>query len=266
MQVFAHDGDCGFTGRWSTITSARGFDSLLVDIPQEATHFIRYTSGGTTAIAKDNRIFGTTADLTVTTGTSVSGSPIVTNIANTTSFRVGGYVCCDTGFASTTVFMCILSKTDTTITLDTNSNSSVTGTITIKQYPDAIVVGVVLENGSVAGGDAEGVYFLRQVNGTFTAGALTNGAQNTDYATFAEGPLAVVPRTRPKAALITVEDFGLNFTLDGTIPTVTAGTNAGHTMAAGTSYVVRGYSNIKKFQCINAVNASGAIAKYSLFY
>jgi len=266
MMVFAHDGDCGFTGKWSTITAARGFNSLLLDIPKEATHVLRYTSGGTTQISKDNRIYGTTADLTVTTGTSVSGSPIVTNIANTTSFQVGRYVCCDTGFASTTAFMCILSKTDTTITLNTNSNSSVTGTITITQYPDAIVVGDALENGTWGAGTAEGWLFLRAVKGTFTAGAITTGAQNTDYGTFAEGPLDIVPRTRPKAALITVEDFGLNFTLDGTTPTVTAGTSAGHLMASGTSYVIRGYSNIKKFRCINAVNASGVITKYSMFY
>ena len=162
--------------------------------------------------------------------------------------------------------MCILSKTDTTITLNTNANATVSGTITITRYPDAIVVGDALENGTWGAGSAEGVLFLREVNGTFTAGAITTGAQNTDYGTFAEAPIGIMPRTQPKAALITVEDYGLNFTLDGTTPTVTAGTNAGHTMAAGQSYVVRGYHNIKKFQCINAVNASGAIAKYSLFF
>ena len=72
-------------------------------------------------------------------------------------------------------------------------------------------------------------------------------------------------RTPPKAALITVETAAINFTLDGTLPTATSGTNYGHKMDAGQSYVIRGYKNIRKFKCINAVASNGAIVKYTLF-
>jgi hypothetical protein len=51
----------------------------------------------------------------------------------------------------------------------------------------------------------------------------------------------------------------------GTNPTAIAGTDYGHQMDAGQSYVVRGYNNIRKFKCINAVASNGAIVKYSLF-
>ena len=69
-----------------------------------------------------------------------------------------------------------------------------------------------------------------------------------------------------RAALITVETADIRFTLDGTTPTVTSGTAAGHIMSGGQSYVVRGYENCKNFRCINAVGSSGAGVKCTFFY
>lgn len=70
-----------------------------------------------------------------------------------------------------------------------------------------------------------------------------------------------------KAALITVEVAAIRFTLDGTTPVVTAtSTGTGHLMNAGDSYVIRGYGNIQRFQCINAVASSGALVFVTYFY
>jgi len=69
-----------------------------------------------------------------------------------------------------------------------------------------------------------------------------------------------------KAALITVETADIRMTLDGTTPTVTAGTAAGHLITSGQNYVVRGYENCKNFRCINAVAASSAVVKCTYFY
>jgi len=48
--VFAHDGTPVFTGTWTAITAARGFNSNLLSIPQGATHFVRYNTGGVKAL------------------------------------------------------------------------------------------------------------------------------------------------------------------------------------------------------------------------
>jgi hypothetical protein len=66
------------------------------------------------------------------------------------------------------------------------------------------------------------------------------------------------------AALITCEGGAINFTIDGTTPTVTAGTNIGHQLQPGQSYVISGRQNVTAFQCINAVASNGAIVKASM--
>ena len=67
-----------------------------------------------------------------------------------------------------------------------------------------------------------------------------------------------------RALLISAETAAVNFTFDGTTPTVAAGTNIGHQLAAGASYVVSGQNNVRNFQCINSVAANGAIVKASM--
>ena len=69
-----------------------------------------------------------------------------------------------------------------------------------------------------------------------------------------------------KTALITVETAALRITFDGTTPTVTAGTGAGHLIDVGQSYVVRGVESVRNFRCINAVASSGAVAHCSYFF
>lgn len=67
-------------------------------------------------------------------------------------------------------------------------------------------------------------------------------------------------------ALISVETNPIRFTLDGTTPSLTAGTGAGHLLAAGGEYEIYGAGNVANFKCINAVAASGAVVKCTYFF
>jgi hypothetical protein len=266
-QVFAHDGESGFTGTWGTITSAKGFDSKLLDIPIEASHYVRYSSGGTTELVNGHKIWGVVKDQRLSVGDTTNGSPIIAGFTSNSVYGLGRYVTGSAGFASTTTFMQIigLATDGTTVTVDTNANGSNTN-INLDQYPDAIVVGNVVDTGTWGAGTATGILLLKEVRGVFSAGNISITAQNGDAATIAENVLPIIARTPPKAALITAETAAINFTIDGTAPTAAAGTNHGHQMGVGQSYVVRGYHNIKKFQCINSVNGNNAVVKYSLFF
>jgi hypothetical protein len=69
-----------------------------------------------------------------------------------------------------------------------------------------------------------------------------------------------------KVALVTVEVAAVRFTVDGTTPTVLAGTAAGHQLNPGDSYVVRGYEACRNFRAINDVASNGAILHCTYFY
>lgn len=62
-------------------------------------------------------------------GTSTSGSPIITALANTTLVLVGDYVSPSAGFATTGPFK-VIAKTSTTLTLNVNSNANASPTVT----------------------------------------------------------------------------------------------------------------------------------------
>jgi len=71
---------------------------------------------------------------TVTSGTTASGSPIVTNSAGAyDDIVVGDWVTATAGFYSTTVQFQVLAKASngSTVTLDTNANATVSGTVTL---------------------------------------------------------------------------------------------------------------------------------------
>jgi hypothetical protein len=67
-------------------------------------------------------------------------------------------------------------------------------------------------------------------------------------------------------ALLTCENETVNFTFDGTAPTAIAGTNVGHALAAGNSYVIRGIHNLRNFQCIDAVASSAGTVKVTILF
>ena len=190
--IFAHDGEAQFDGVWTTITAAKGFDPVLLDIPKEATHWVRYTTGATAALRLNEVLTG---------GTS---------------------------------------------------------------HSTCRLVGKATETGT-AGTNDTGILLVNSVVGAFQAETLTGGV-STGTVAIIQDFIPLITTVQPKAALITVKTAAIQFTLSGVTPTVIAGTNHGHQMDADQSYVIRGYHNIRKFKCINAVNANGAILEYSLFF
>jgi hypothetical protein len=71
---------------------------------------------------------------------------------------------------------------------------------------------------------------------------------------------------KARAALISVETADVRFTIDGTTPTVTSGTGAGHLLNAGMFYELAGENNVSNFRCINAVASSGAVLKCTYLF
>lgn len=193
ITAFVLNGECGFSGIWSSITASRGFNANLLNIPH-ADYYVRYTGGATAAMRVGEKITGGTSSATMT------------------------------------------------------------------------LVAQAVENGA-AGSSDSGIIFLKLLTGTpAAAGETWTGAVSTGTVATAQAPLSLTFRGQPKSALITVETATITFTQDGTIPTASAGTNYGHQMVVGQSYVIQGWNNIRNFRCINTVNANGAVVKYSLFY
>jgi hypothetical protein len=187
------DGRPVFEGTWTAITAAKGFDTNLLNVPKDATHWVRYTTGGTAALAVGETLTGGTSSAT------------------------------------------------------------------------AVLVAQAVEVGT-AGSSDTGILFLKSVSGTFEAETLTGGT-STGTVAIIQAPIAIPHGiVHPKAALIAAESFALNVTISGTTPTVTAGTNHGITIAAANNWRITGINALKQFKCINAVNASGAVCKYILYF
>jgi hypothetical protein len=67
-------------------------------------------------------------------------------------------------------------------------------------------------------------------------------------------------------ALLTCEDETVHITFHGTDPTAASGTNIGHPLAAGNSYVVRSGPNVRNFRCIDAVSGAKGTVKATVFF
>jgi hypothetical protein len=120
---------------------------------------------------------------------------------------------------------------------------------------------IIVENGTAGSGD-DGIIFIRDIYGTLQAETLTGVSTGT--VAISQAPIAIKFWGVPKSLLITVETASINFCMDGTTPTATAGTNLGHTLTSGQSLLIYGIESIKNLKIINSVNASGAIVKYSI--
>lgn len=68
-------------------------------------------------------------------------------------------------------------------------------------------------------------------------------------------------KRQAKRAVLSVETAAINFTVDGTTPTVTSGTHQGHLLNTGDVLTLNSIDEIKKFRCINAVASNGAVVK-----
>ena len=64
------------------------------------------------------------------------------------------------------------------------------------------------------------------------------------------------------AALVTVEDNTIRFTLDSTAATA----SVGHLMSAGQSYVIQHESDVVNFRCIDAVSGATGNIKVTTFF
>lgn len=193
MNTFAHDGNCIFEGTWTAITAAKGLNSNLLDIPATATHWVRYTTGGSAALNVGQPLHGNTSAAT------------------------------------------------------------------------AILVAQAVEIGTAGSGDT-GILFLKDVVGTWVAETV-HEEKGGGTVVIAQAPIAIGCNERcPQALLVYAETDALYITLSGLLPTAIAGTNHGTNLDAGMSRVIRGISNIRNFQAINAVASNGAILHYELYY
>jgi hypothetical protein len=131
----------------------------------------------------------------------------------------------------------------------------------------AHVVAIVRDNGATGTSDVEGIMFINSISGTPSAALKTwTGAVSTGVVTSISAPLELRVRGQAKTVLISCETAAVNYTLNGSPPTATAGTNLGHKIAVGEWLSIEDGLNIRGFQAINAVNASGSVLKYTLFY
>ena len=114
--VFAHDGNCIFTGKWTAITATKGFDANYLTIPKDATHFVKYSVGTDFALTVGETVTGATASAVVVAQVIDSGT-----------------IAADT--AAGTLFLETVSGT---FTAETITGGTSTGTAAIVQAPIAI--------------------------------------------------------------------------------------------------------------------------------
>ena len=165
----------------------------------------------------------------------------------------------------------------TALGLTGRSGKSYTFTYTVSSpsgTAPTIVITTAFASASTAltGLDAAGTYSVT-FNAAATPGAFILSGTSGAAGAVTLDDLSLVENTstdnltNPFAALITVETAGINFTVDGSTPTVTSATsNTGHYMESGQSYVLKNITEIKKFKCINAVASSGAVIKVTYYY
>ena len=131
----------------------------------------------------------------------------------------------------------------------------------------AFCLAQIVEQGTIGAGTASGCLLLNNVSGTFVAEKLyTVGGTGADDCDIADTVLPVRAVGQARAVYITVEVATMTFTVTGTIPTVSGGTNLGFQMTAGQNLTLRGITMLKAFQAINTVNANGTIMKYALLF
>jgi len=111
--VFAHDGNCIFTGKWTAITATKGFDTNYLTIPKAATHFVKYSAGTDFALTVGETVTGATASAVVVAQVIDSGT-----------------IAADT--AAGTLF---LKSVSGTFTAETITGGTSTGTAAIVQAP-----------------------------------------------------------------------------------------------------------------------------------
>jgi len=115
-----------------------------------------------------------------------------------------------------------------------------------------------------------------QVNGPYTAkqfeileGSTLTAAVGLTASKYDVAVTTLAPYDKvrhAKEALITVEAADLRWTCDGTTPTLTSGTGAGHIAGNGDAILLSGYDMIKNFKAINAVASNGVRMQVTYFF
>ena len=108
--------------------------------------------------------------------------------------------------------------------------------------------------------------YTKRFQAAVTPGAFTlSGTSASGAVTFDDLSLLeiVEPQNRMqvKRAVITVEVGDVNFTIDGTTPTITSGTYQGHLLKVGDVLTLNDVEEIRRFRTINAVASNGAVIK-----
>ena len=125
-----------------------------------------------------------------------------------------------------------------------------------------------------AGSSDTGLLYIRILSGTpAAAGETWTGSATTGTVATAQAPILISTQAQPpKAAVITIEGTSaiINYTLDGTNPTVTSGTNLGHQYSVSSGQnlplVIEGTINVLNFKCIDAKADNSAKIKWTILY
>jgi hypothetical protein len=141
-------------------------------------------------------------------------------------------------------------------------------TLTAPSGATAYVQEIVVENGTVLGSSLAGFVFLNFLTGAPNASGETwTGSTTSGTILTAQAPISADGRYgQARQCMISVEVAGLNFTLSGITPTITAGTSYGHNINGGQDFVIKEWETLRQFQAINAEASNGAVMKYSLYF
>ena len=145
----------------------------------------------------------------------------------------------------------------------------------------ATITKIVLTTGTWGGGDAAGTFYVHNQIGAFHSSADTlklikaaDGAAVADAATSVAGDSAVADidvrqRRQAKAILVEVLANPINYTVDGTAPTIDGNTTLpgrGLNAVANTNFILEDIESIKNFKWINGTGSSNAQVRFQGFF
>lgn len=124
----------------------------------------------------------------------------------------------------------------------------------------------IIEQGTSGATTAAGIILLTNSKGGAMQGETLTGGTSSGTVVIPGDLLPINFAGMSATGLqIGVEVASINFTVDGSTPTVTSGTNQGITLSAGTIYQID-QEHLRNFKCINSVNGSGAKVKYTIMF
>ena len=142
-------------------------------------------------------------------------------------------------------------------------NETLTGGTSAKT---AIMVAKATFGGTVGGHNAFGILLLRAPSGTFVAETLTGGTSSgTVVIANALIPLKF-KGIKARAFLGIVSTAAVNWTIDGTLPTVSGGTNVGMPTGSGVAINIGEPDALQQFQVINGTASNSATLQWTLFF